>query len=635
MSDQQYEVTARKYRPRTFQEVVGQQHVTQTLQNALKKKQLHHAYLFTGPRGTGKTTTARLLAMALNCRTSDDMVPEPCTECESCQAIITGNSVDVLEIDGASNRGIDQIRDLKQTVGYAAFEGRYKVYIVDEVHMLTKEAFNALLKTLEEPPSHVVFIFATTEPGKVLPTIMSRVQRYDFHRIGVSAMANTLTVIAKKEGLQVEEDALHLIAARADGSLRDAESLLDQVRAFAGDSISLEAARGVVDTDRLFGLTRVSVENDAAGALQLANMLAEEGQDPREFMLSYAEHLRNLIAALVGGEQGLEMLPPAERQRYLEQVGRLDLVDYLRRFELVSRAAQSLRDSPQPWIALEVTFLQLAEMDRAVDLRELLGRIDENIGGGGASGGGGQQKRAESATEKPRAKSAPPDSSSESRAAKPLTGDGRKPTAGTGVSSGRVRDAGPPVPPTGGGRESTAGTGASAGMVRDAGPPVPPTDVYESEMEPEDQGVTDRDGGNGKGAIAEEARAHWKEILEEIRKRKVSLHAFLAEAELEGVEKNQLLLAFRGDNHTFHINMVNRHSDMIREVTRDILGHSLGVKCVKAKMQKEGGGEKGADRGDLNHELLERLCEQDPNLKAIVDIFDARLEDGHGGKPDA
>lgn len=603
MSDQPYEVTARKYRPKTFQEVVGQEHITQTLQNALRSRQIHHAYLFTGPRGTGKTTTARLLAMALNCRTSDDMVPEPCGECESCRAIMIGNSVDVLEIDGASNRGIADAKELRETVRYTALEGRKKIYIIDEVHQLTSEAFNALLKTLEEPPDHVVFIFATTEPSKVLPTIMSRVQRYDFRRIGVGAIAETLEMIAGKEGIEVEGDALHLIARKADGALRDAESLLDQVRAFAGDRITLEAARsvlGVVDTDRLFELTRVSVERDAGGALELAKRLAEEGQDPREFMLSYAEHLRNLIAAAVGGEQGLELLPPAERERYLAEVGNLTLEDYLRRFELVSRAAQALRDNPQPWIALEVTFLQLAQMDRAVDLRELLDRIEQGLEGGGASGSG--------------------------EAPAPGGKDARPPDRTEVRTDGAGRN----------GRDGGAPRSARSGLVGDSGPPLPPADAYEGEMEAAGSRDTGREGGNGKGAAEAEAKAHWPQILEEIRRRKVSLHAFLAEADLIGVERNKLVLAFRGENHTFHMNMVNRHTEMIREVTRDILGHSLGVNCVKATGHGEGGaGGERAAKGDLNQELLDRLCEKNPNLKAIVEIFDARLEDGHGGKPDA
>jgi DNA polymerase-3 subunit gamma/tau len=392
MSEQPYEVTARKYRPQTFEAVVGQEHVTRMLQNALRTKQVSHAFLFAGPRGTGKTTTARLLAKALNCRTATEMTPEPCGECESCRAIAQGSSMDVLEIDGASNRGIDQIRELRETIGYASFEGRFKVYIIDEVHMLTKEAFNALLKTLEEPPRHVVFVFATTEPGKVLPTILSRVQRYDFRRIGVVHITQTLVTICEREKIRAEREALQLIARKADGSLRDAESLLDQVRTYAGDEITLEDARqvlAVVDTERLFELTGGTVRGDAAETLRFAGRLADAGQDPYEFLLSYGEHLRHLIAAAVGGAEALETLPDTEREKYLKTAATLPAADWLRRFDHVSRAAQNLRSSPQPWIALEVALLQLAHLARAVDLKALIDRIDGALGGEDASSSGG------------------------------------------------------------------------------------------------------------------------------------------------------------------------------------------------------------------------------------------------------
>jgi DNA polymerase III gamma/tau subunit len=351
-----------------------------------------------------------------------------------------------------------------------------------------------------------------------------------------------------------------------------------------------------VDSDRLFQLTRLSVEQDASGALELAEQLAEEGQDPREFMLSYAEHMRNMIAASVGGEAGLELLTNSEREKYLDRVGKMRTEDYLRRFELVSEAAQALRDSPQPWIALEVTFLKLIHMDRAVDIRELIDRIDENLEGGSSGSAAG--------------------------------------SGGAEVSSRQGTNVSESAPSRAPNRERAGGDGTR--MVREGGPPVPPPDAYEQEME-SSQGVGDDSrGGNGKGAPLAEVQAHWQAILEEVRRRKVSLFAFLTESELVNVEGNHLVLAFRGKNHTFHINMVNRHADMIREITRDILGHGLGVRCVKAEERKGNrttGGQK-APR-DVNEELLERLCEKDQNLKQIVDIFEARLEDGPGGRPDA
>ncbi|MFO7767649.1 MAG: DNA polymerase III subunit gamma/tau [bacterium] len=591
MSQTPYEVTARKYRPRTFADVVEQDHVTRTLQNALRTGQIHHAYLFTGPRGTGKTTTARLLAKALNCQAADEMTADPCGECEACTAIARGNSVDVKEIDGASNNSVDQIRELRETIGYAAMEGRYKVYVIDEVHMLSNAAFNALLKTLEEPPRHVVFVFATTEPGKVLPTILSRVQRYDFRRIGVAAITDTLREICEKEGIQAEEEALNLMARKADGALRDAESLLDQVRAFAGTEITLEATRdvlGAVDTDHLFTLTRACAEGDAAAALSLAARLADEGQDPREFMLGYGEHLRHLVAASVAGEAGLETLPGSERDRYLETRDLFELEDYLRRLEYVIDAAHQLRESTQPWIALESVFIRLVLMDRSVDLRELLGKIDRELEGVGSSAKGGSD-------------------------------GGGEELPGADV---------PPEP-----REAPSKEDDTQGrLLRDRGP-EPPPEVYEADGEYEQaQEGGEEKRGNGSGRDFEVLKAHWKSILEEIHKRKVTLAVFLGEGELQEIRDDQIILAFRGENHNFHINTVLRHTDLIREVTRDIVGHGYGVHCEKAP-PRPGGGDHGSR--EMNEELLERLTAKDEDLRKIVEMFDARLEDGPGGRPGA
>ena len=644
MSEQPYEVTARKYRPQTFAAVVGQEHVTRTLQNALRSRQISHAFLFSGPRGTGKTTTARLLAKALNCRSTTEMTPDPCDACESCRAIARGASMDVLEIDGASNNSVDQIRELRETIGYASFEGRYKIYIIDEVHMLSNQAFNALLKTLEEPPSHVVFVFATTEPGKVLPTILSRVQRYDFRRIGVVHITQTLLDICEREGIRAEREALQLIARKADGSLRDAESLLDQVRTFAGDEIKLKDTRqvlDVVDTDTLFELTDITVGRKPDATLRFAARLADLGQDPYKFFLSYGEHMRHLIAAAVGGAEALETLPDTERERYLKTAALLPVADWLRRFDHVSRAAQNLRWSPQPWIALEVALLQLAHLDQAVDLKALIERIDGALGSEDPppAGGGGPTGRS---TGRGGRSEGPGTSGSGS------SGGRSTPSAGEGGGRGGTRAEqrpGPPIARPRATRPAEAGySGAravsdiaqevreapekAARTVARSADALPPADLYDEEISDlEAPRITDTVEPTAEGIVA-----RWKDILEEVRRRKVSLAAFLAEAEPVELKNREIVLAFWGENHTFHMNMVGRHADLIKEVTRDLLGVGLGVRCEQRASRREGHRESEEGEDDLNSRLLDRLCEQNEGLARIVELFDAVLEDGPGGR---
>src|SRR6478752_3759856 len=275
-----YQVIARKYRPQRFSEVVGQEHVTQTLSNAITQKRIAHAYLFVGPRGTGKTTVARIFAKCLNC-TGGPKVDFPDDDPKA-KEIAEGRSLDVLEIDGASNRGIEEVRELRETVKYAPATSRFKIYIIDEVHMLTKEAFNALLKTLEEPPAHVKFMFATTEPEKILPTILSRCQRFDLRRIPSTLIVKHLAEIAAKEGVEIEDAALHAIARGAEGGMRDAESTLDQLISFCGNKIQendVLSMFGLAARTQLLALARAIIAGDATTALRELNDLARNGKD--------------------------------------------------------------------------------------------------------------------------------------------------------------------------------------------------------------------------------------------------------------------------------------------------------------------------------------------------------------------
>jgi DNA polymerase-3 subunit gamma/tau len=378
---------ALKYRPATFADVISQEHVTRTLSNALERGRIAHAYLFAGPRGSGKTTTARLLARALNC--DRGVTGEPCGECANCQAIAVGRSLDVIEIDAASNRGIDDIKELREAVKYAPAQGRYKVYIVDEVHQLSKDAFNALLKTLEEPPRGVVFVLATTEPHKILQTILSRCQRFDFRPIPLDAIRARLSSIAGREGLDLDERAEFAIAKKADGSLRDALSLLDQVVAFGGDSIDLATLRrliGVPDEERYLELTEVLAAGDAAGAMRFVRELRAAGYDLESFYAGLLEHLRDCLLFAVGDGARLAEVPERYHTAYAATAETLGAEGLLRMLSLATEEEQAFRRSSQQDLVLEVLLVRLALLDRTVDLDRALETL-------GASGGGGRPAR--------------------------------------------------------------------------------------------------------------------------------------------------------------------------------------------------------------------------------------------------
>jgi len=371
-----YLVLARKWRPQQFDEVVAQNHITTTLKNAIKQKRIAHSYLFTGPRGVGKTTTARILAKAVNCEQGP--TPNPCNKCRSCVEITKGSSLDVLEIDGASNRGIEEIRNLRENVKYAPSGGRYKVYIIDEVHMLTPEAFNALLKTLEEPPAHVIFILATTQPQRIPSTIISRCLRFDFHRIPTKAIAQHLSSIATKEGIEVEEEALLAIAKRAEGSMRDSQSIFDQIISYQGGKITqkdLVEILGLIDQDVLFALTRAIFQGDAAKGLGILEKLEAQGYDLLEFIQSLVGHLRNLLLSKLS--QPLD-LSPEEEERYREEAQDIDEGHLLRLIKIAQDAEREAKRSPQPRLDLDLAVVKMAKLDSTVRLEEILNRLGAN-----------------------------------------------------------------------------------------------------------------------------------------------------------------------------------------------------------------------------------------------------------------
>jgi DNA polymerase-3 subunit gamma/tau len=360
-----------------FDDVIGQTHVSTTLRNALASGRLAHAFIFTGTRGCGKTTTARILARAVNCLAPKNF--EPCNECEVCREIIDGRSMDVIEIDGASNRGVEEIRNLRESVRYTPTRGAKKVYIIDEVHMLTKEAFNALLKTLEEPPPHVLFIFATTEIHKVPATILSRCQRYDFRRISVDEIMGRLRFIAGAEGIVIDEDSLLMIAKKGDGSMRDAQSIFDQVISFCGMTIAAQQvaeALSIVDAELYFRVSDAVAARDTRGGLALVDDVVHTGYDLKEFLGGLSEHLRNLLIVKTTGDARLIEETEQTRTRYKETAEKFTVHDLLRLIHTVTDLESDIRYSVQPRFKVEIAIVQMTKMDDSVKIDELLAQID-------------------------------------------------------------------------------------------------------------------------------------------------------------------------------------------------------------------------------------------------------------------
>jgi len=374
-----YLIYARKYRPKTFEEMIGQKPVVKTLQNAIKNNRVAQAYIFSGMRGVGKTTVARILAKALNCQHGP--TPTPCNKCEFCKAITEDRSLDVLEIDGASNRGIEEVRSLREGVKYRPIHSRYKVIIIDEVHMLTTPAFNALLKTLEEPPPHTVFIFATTEFHKVPPTIVSRCQHFEFKKISQKEIINHLLDITKKENITISPYGLNLIAEAADGSLRDAQSLLDKAVAFSGEAINdedLKEILGTIKKDILFSFSRTILEEKPEGIFPLVEEVIENGYDLRFFYKELIQHFRNLLLIKsIKEPQDLLPLNEEDMNDLKEEAKKASQEELLRYLVVFQQGEQGLRFSSHPRIYLEVFLVKLCHFKKIAPLKDIMQELED------------------------------------------------------------------------------------------------------------------------------------------------------------------------------------------------------------------------------------------------------------------
>ena len=374
-----YLVLARKYRPTTFKEVVGQDHITKTLINAFKKGRLSHAYLFAGPRGVGKTSTARILAKSFNCKNNQS--GEPCNECVNCIEITNGSNLDVLEIDGASNRGVDEIRNLREVVKYPPINSNFKIIIIDEIHMLTQIAFNALLKTLEEPPQHVKFIFATTEPNKILQTIISRCQRYDFNRVGINDIEKSLENISSLEKVKVEKSVYSIIANLSDGSMRDCLSIFDQLIAFSDGEITNELAikmLGVIPTDLFFNITDSFHSKNKDNLLLILNDVFNKGFKLNELLSGLNKHILNLLCSKLDNYKEILNLPEEIKDRYFENSKKWEYLHLLRISDQISKIEMNFKIVNNPKIFIELNLLKLIEIDDSATIKENLSKINLN-----------------------------------------------------------------------------------------------------------------------------------------------------------------------------------------------------------------------------------------------------------------
>src|SRR5579862_1673736 len=613
-----YQVIARKWRPQTFNDLVGQEHVTSTLANAIKNDRVAHAYIFSGARGVGKTTAARILAKAMNC--AKGPTAEPCGECDSCREIAAGTSLDVIEIDAASNRGIDQIRELREMVRYAPAASRSKVVILDEAHMLTGEASNALLKTLEEPPDRVIFVMATTEPANLVDTIRSRSQHFHFRALTFGEISGRLEEIAKRENLKIESGALAVIARMAEGSLRDALSLLEQARAYCGDTIPDKEVRellGVVPEDALNELVAAIAEGSADRALGLVHTFQKEGRNLQHFCREAIRHIRNLLIARVcGADSDLIAATPDQRPSLEKAAGQFSEEDLTRFFQILLQTDDDLRRKPDPRVHLEMGLLRLINAARLAPLEELMAELKNGAPVGAAVGGDGRSASASSLPAMPRREASV--SSAPSVAAPAWQPAPQKPASSSVFSAPRVES----KPERSSGFREASSSEANA-SVAVASPTVTAPMRVKAEENEEEPAPT-----NGH-TIATRADGITGEQVAEIKTTIQAQQKFLGELleqsnrwELDGSE---LRIYFSPEKRPFAEMIEGRDSlEKIRTVSSKVIGRAVRV-C--AKLEAVAAAAASAARGGSGPQELRAQFEQDPMVKSMLQRFGGKISE--------
>lgn len=528
----------REWRPQKFSDIIGQEHVSKTLQNAVRTNRIAHAYLFCGPRGTGKTTSAKVLAKTLNCLNPADA--EPCNECDNCRKVTEGTSMDVMEIDAASNRGIDEIRDLREKVKFAPTEGKYRIYIIDEVHMLTTEAFNALLKTLEEPPGHVIFVLATTEPHKIPMTVLSRCQRFDFRAIGISDIKGRLTTVVNELSVDADDEALEMISRSAEGGMRDALSVLDQCISFGGKTVTTDVVNsvlGTVNIQFLFELIDALINYNVGIGLKLVDRIVRQGKDVRQFTKDVTHFLRNLLMIEVCNEaQDLIVVSKDQMDEMRKRASGLGKNRIMGLIELFTSTEREMKWTSQPRLVLELAVIKAGDKVTGVGYEELVERIQrlEDLLAGGQIASG---------------------------------------LAGSAVPKDSIVTKG---------KTATANTKQR---------PMP---------------VSDKPISQNKGSLnvdLDTVKNCWQEILQRIKKVRMSARAFLIEGSPVSVTEGKLILSFPAE-YTFHKEKVEQteNKEAIEQVIRDVTGSPLKIWC---KFENELKGEASSSSSSHNDSMVE------------------------------